>query len=571
MSDTNGNRAVLVVGAGVAGMRSALDLADAGVRVVLVDESPTIGGRAAELERAYLDGAPAYCGIAPLLDAVLEHPRITVLSGATVNRIGGTPGEFKVRVTQAPLRVTEECDNCGRCVEVCPIKPYDGFNEGLMLRTAIDIRNPHSVAARCHIEKETPICQETCPVHLNIRRYVGLIADGRYDEALAEVRKRNPLPSICGRVCHHPCEAACNRGYQDQPVAIDALKRFASDYEMALRKAGKSFLPPVPKKMADARVAVVGAGPAGLTVAHDLALLGYEPTIYEEAPVPGGMLWICIPEYRLPRDIIQSEVDYIKHLGVELKLNRPIGPDLTIDDLLAEGYRAVFLGIGAHKGLKLRVEGEDDFEGFLDCIKFLRRVNLGDTSKPGTKVVVIGGGNSAIDSARTALRVGSDEVTILYRRTRREMPANSWEIDEAEHEGVRLEYLAAPVKILGENGKVCGMVCQKMELGKLDASGRRRPVPIEGSEFEIETDCVIPAISQEPDLAFLHEEHGLEISRWNSFIIDKRTGMTNRPGIFSGGDADTGPATVIEAIAAGHVAAAGIHRYITETGKQDAR
>jgi heterodisulfide reductase subunit A len=564
MSDANGDRAVLVVGAGVAGMQSALDLANAGVKVYLVDESPTIGGKITELERTYLDDTPTYCRVAPLLDAVLEHPNIQVISNASVGRIKGSPGEFKIQVTQGPLRVTEQCDNCGRCVEVCPVKPYDTFNEGLMLRTAIDIRDPHSVAARCHIEKETPICQETCPVHINIRRYVGLVADGRYEEALAEVRDRNPLPAVCGRVCHHPCESACNRGHQDEPVAIDAIKRFAADYELALRKAGKSFLPPVPKKMPDSKVAVVGAGPAGLTVAHDLALLGYEPTIFEAAPVPGGMLWICIPEYRLPRDIIQAEVDYIKHLGVELKLNTPIGPDLTFDDLLNQGFKAVFLGIGAHKGLKLRVEGEDDFEGFLDCIQFLRQVNLGDTSKPGKKVVVIGGGNSAIDSARTALRVGSDEVTILYRRTRREMPANSWEIDEAEHEGVRLEYLAAPVKILGENGKVCGMLCQKMELGKLDASGRRRPVPIEGSEFEIETDCVIPAISQEPDISFLHEDHGLEISRWNSIVIDSRTGMTNRPGIFSGGDADTGPATVIEAIAAGHVAAEGMHRYIQD-------
>lgn len=567
MAETQRDRAVLVAGAGVAGMQSALDLARAGVRVYLVDEAPTIGGLTAELDRADPDGAPAYCRLAPLLDAVLEHPNITLLPNTNVDRVSGKAGEFRVQVTQAPLRVTAECDYCGRCVEVCPIKPYDRFNEGLTLRTAIDISNPHSIAARCHIEKETPICQETCPVHLNIRTYVGLIADGRYEEALAEIRRRNPLPSICGRVCHHPCESACNRGRQDEPVAIDALKRFAADYELALRKAGKSFLPPVPKKKPNSRVAVVGAGPAGLTVAHDLALMGYEPTIFEEAPVPGGMLWLCIPEYRLPRDIIQTEVDYITHLGVEIRLNTPVGPDLTIDDLLTQGYRTVFLGIGAHKGLKLRVEGEDDFEGFLDCIKFLRGVNLGDKSKPGQKVVVIGGGNSAIDSARTALRLGSDEVTILYRRTRREMPANSWEIDEAEHEGVRVEYLAAPVKILGKDGKVCGMVCQRMQLGKLDASGRRRPVPIAGSEFEIETDCVIPAISQEPDISFLHEGHGIEISKWNSIVIDKATGATNRPGIFSGGDADTGPATVIEAIAAGHRAAAGIHQYIASQDK----
>mgnify|MGYP005848608307 FL=1 len=271
-----------------------------------------------------------------------------------------------------------------------------------------------------------------------------------------------------------------------------------------------------------------------------------------------------IPEYRLPRDIIEDEVDYIKNLGVEIRLSTPIGPDLTIDDLFKQDYKAVFLGIGAHKGFKLKVPGEDEFEGFLDCIVFLRRVNLGDTTKPGRKVVVIGGGNSAIDSARTALRLGSEEVSILYRRSRREMPANPWEIEEAEREGVKIHYLAAPIKILGKDGKVTGMLCTKMVLGKLDASGRRAPIPVEGSEFEVESDLIIPAISQEPDIFFLHEGHGLEISKWNSFVIDERTMMTNRPGIFAGGDAVTGPSTVIEAIAAGHRAADSIDKFLRE-------
>jgi formate dehydrogenase beta subunit len=219
--------------------------------------------------------------------------------------------------------------------------------------------------------------------------------------------------------------------------------------------------------------------------------------------------------------------------------------------------------VGAHKGMKLRVPGEDDYEGFLDCIEFLRKVNLGDKTRPGNKVIVIGGGNSAIDSARTAQRLGCEEVTILYRRSRLEMPANPWEVDEAEKEGIRIHYLAAPVKILGSNGKVTGMSCTKMRLGKLDASGRRRPIPIEGSEFEVEADLIIPAISQQPDLSFLHEGHGLEISRWESFVIDEKTMATNRPGIFAGGDDVTGPATVIEAIRAGHMAADSIKEYLS--------
>jgi NADPH-dependent glutamate synthase beta subunit-like oxidoreductase len=364
-------------------------------------------------------------------------------------------------------------------------------------------------------------------------------------------------------VCNHPCETACNRGRQDEPVAIDALKRFAATYETALRKEGKLAAPKPRAKANGRKVAVVGAGPAGLAVAHDLALDGYSPTVFEAAPVPGGMLWLCIPEYRLPRDIIMNDVSYIQELGVEIKYDTPISKDLTLDDLLKQGFKAVFVGVGAQRGLKLKVPGEDDYEGFVDCIAFLRKVNLGDKTRPGNKVVVIGGGNSAIDSARTALRLGSDEVTILYRRSRREMPANPWEVDEAEKEGVRIHYLAAPIRITGANGKVSGMVCTRMKLGKLDASGRRSPIPEGGSEFEVEADLVIPAISQEPDLSFLGQGHGLEISRWNSLVVNEKTMATNLAGIFAGGDDVTGPATVIEAIRAGHIAAASIKEYLS--------
>jgi formate dehydrogenase beta subunit len=307
----------------------------------------------------------------------------------------------------------------------------------------------------------------------------------------------------------------------------------------------------------------VGAGPAGLTVAHDLALAGFTPTVYEAAPVPGGMLWLGIPEYRLPRDVIELEVDYIRNMGVEFHYDTPVGPGLTLEDLRKKGYKGIFLGVGAHKGLKLKVPGEDEYEGFEDCIVFLRRVNLGDTAKPANKVIVIGGGNSAIDAARTALRLGCDEVHIVYRRSLKEMPANPWEVEAAEEEGVRISYLAAPVRILGENGKVVGMECTRMRLGKLDASGRRRPVPIEGSEFVIDADLIIPSISQQPDIAFLGDDHGLAISRWESFEIDAATGATNVPGIFAGGDDVTGPSTVIEAIAAGHRAARGIVEYLS--------
>ena len=553
---------VIVVGGGVAGLQAALEAAEYGSEVTLIEESPFLGGLVLKQEVTSAEDYSSLCLASNLINRVLSHPRIKVLTNSRVEKVRSDNGSISVRVTRQPSRVNAECTSCGECLLVCPIKPYDTFNEGLMLRTAIDFAGPRTFGGIYNIEKETPACQERCPVHIDIRRYVGLIASGRYEEAIKVIRERNPLPAVCGRICPHPCESVCNRGRQDEPVAIDALKRFVSEYEIAQRKAGK-FVPPKPKRDLKIKVAVVGAGPAGLTVAHDLALEGYRVTIFEAAPVPGGMMYLGIPEYRLPRHILMSDIDYIKDLGVEIKLNSPLSKDFTVDDLFKQNYKAVFLGIGAYKGLKLRVPGEDEYEGFLDCIEFLKRVNLGDKTKPGNRVIVIGGGNSAIDSARTALRLGCDEVTILYRRSRKEMPANPWEVEAAEHEGVKIHYLAAPVKILGKNGKVTGMICTKMRLGKLDASGRRRPIPIEGSEFEVEADLIIPAISQQPDLSFLPEDHGFEISRWNSFVVDERTMATNREGVYAGGDAVTGPATVIEAIQAGHIAASSIKEYLS--------
>lgn len=562
MNEEASKREVVIVGGGVTGLRAALEAARSGARVALVEESPFLGGLLLKQERVPPEGFPSLCLSSKLVNEVLSHPGIRILANSSVESVRKKNGKVRVKLKQWPSRVNEACNACAECLLVCPIKPYDTYNEGLMLRTAIDFAGPRSFGGRYNIEKETPACQERCPVHIDIRRYVGLIAGGEYEEAIKVIREKNPLPAVCGRICPHPCESVCNRGRQDEPIAIDALKRFVSEYEIAQRQAGR-FVPPKPKKDRKTKVAVVGAGPAGLTVAHDLALEGYRLTIFEAAPVPGGMMHLGIPEYRLPRHILMSDISYIEDLGVEIRLNTPLSKDLTVGDLFKQGFKAIFLGVGAYQGLKLRVPGEDDYEGFLDCIEFLKRVNLGDKAKPGDKVIVIGGGNSAVDSARTALRLGCDEVTILYRRSRKEMPANPWEVEGAEHEGVKIHYLAAPVKILGKGGKVAGMECTRMRLGKLDASGRRRPIPIEGSEFTVEADLIIPAISQQPDISFLPEGHGFEISRWNSFVVDERTMATNLPGVYAGGDDVTGPATVIEAIRAGHIAAASIREYLT--------
>ncbi len=557
----------LVVGSGIAGLQSALDLAEMGINVYLLEKTPFLGGAASYLDKVYPDNRSAGDIILSLIASAREHPNISIISNAQLDELKKKGVAFQVAINKAPFRVTENCNLCGTCLQVCPVKSYNRFDEGLSLRTAIDIENRESYPAICSIEKETPACQIACPVHIDIRRYVGLIADGKFEEALAVIRQSNPLPAICGRVCTHPCETACNRALVDEPIAIDALKGFAAEYELKLRNEGKISLPEAVKKNDLGKVAIIGCGPAGLTCAYDLVSLGYDVTIFEKESVPGGMLWLGIPEFRLPRELIMADIDYIKALGVEIKLNAPVGSDLTLDDLFKQDYKAIFIAIGAYKGRKLGAPGEDEYEGFIDSIEFLKRVNLGDKSKPGSKVIVIGGGNSAIDASRVSLRLGCEEVYILYRRSRKEMPANESEIEEAEHEGVKIHYLAAPSRILGKNGKVTGMECTKMRLGKLDASGRRRPIPIKGSEFTIECDLIIPAISQEPDLSSFPEDHGLEISRWNSFVVDEKTLATNRPSVFAGGDAVTGPATVIEAIAAGHQAACSIDNYIKNLSK----
>jgi len=411
------------------------------------------------------------------------------------------------------------------------------------------------------IEKTFPIqeittssCRVACPAGVNIKAYLGAIARGDFQHALDIVRETNPLPGICGRVCTHPCETECRRSDYDDSLAICALKRFIADFE--LEQGGRNVTKI--KQTREQRIAIIGSGPAGLTAANDLIRLGYGVTIFEELSVAGGMMITGIPAYRLPRNIIENEIQDIIKLGVELKINTKID---DINKLFEQGYTAVFLAIGAHKGLKLKVPGEDENEGIVDCIEFLRRVNSGEQKKPCDRIIVIGGGNSAIDSARSALRLGCMDVHIVYRRSRKEMPANEEEILDAEKEGIIIDYLAAPVKILGKDGKVIGMECIKMKLGEPDASGRRRPVPIEGSEFVIDADLIISAISQKPDIECFRNSD-VSINKWDAFDIDEQTMMTNKPGVFAGGDAVTGPKTVIDAIAAGHRAARSIDRFL---------
>jgi len=407
------------------------------------------------------------------------------------------------------------------------------------------------------IDTDRPPCNVACPAGVNAKAYVALIAEGRFDEALNVVRERLPLPGVMGRICSHPCECECPRAQFDDPIAICSLKRFVADYE--LRRGGRIIERLSPRR--PDKVAIIGAGPAGLTAAHDLLLKGLSATVFDRFEMPGGMLLAGIPPFRLPRDILSLETDEILRAGVELRAGVRVGTDIGIEELLERGYKAVLIATGAHKGILLDVEGEE-LDGVLDAISFLASVNLHGNRSIGKSVIVIGGGDSAVDSARTAQRLGADEVRIAYRRSRVEMPARDYEIDEAMKEGIKIDFLVAPTQILGAGGKVNSIELKKMRLGEPDASGRRRPVPIQGSEFSIECDSVIAALGQRPDLGFLSGMGGLETTKWGTLVADEHTCSTSRPGVFAAGDVVSGPAAAVDAIGAAHYAAEAISSFI---------
>ena len=432
--------------------------------------------------------------------------------------------------------------------------------------------------------KMTAPCQDKCPSHIDIPAYIEAIKDRRFDESLSVIRESMPLPAICGRVCPHPCETACRRANVDSPINIMVLKRTASDYEW--KHNHQPSMQPKPKK--DKTIAIVGAGPAGLAAAYYLALEGYPCTIYEALPegFGGGMIAVGIPAYRMPRDILQRDIDIICSMGVEIIYDTRVGKDISLMEL-KDKFDAVLLAPGAHKSKPMGVEGEDEgYSGFLEGgIEFLRDAYLGKPTGMGKKVCVVGGGNTAIDCVRVALREGAEESILLYRRTRKEMPADAWEIDGADEEGIRFEFLVLPKKIVvDDNRQVIGVECLKMKLGEPDDSGRRRPQPIEGSEFVVECDTLIPAIGQDPDLSFITEDTGIKITRWNTVVTKyiplknaadrdlndemgnplSRTLLTDMDGVFASGDAEIGPLTVVACVGNAHRAAHVIQRWLEE-------
>ena len=452
----------------------------------------------------------------------------------------------------------KQCSLCG-LGQTCPnpvLSTLNYFRE----EYEVHIKEKKCPAAVCDALMISP-CQHTCPVGINIPKYVAHIAAGEYLEAINTIRERNPFPAICGRICHHPCERRCRRGELDDPVAIRALKRFAADwyFDHAVKLPEPEPFP----QTKDQKVAVVGAGPTGLSCAYFLAQMGYPVTVFEALPIGGGMLSVAIPEFRLPRTVIEGEIDYIAKRGVEIRYSTPINMNFTVDDLRRDGFEAVFIAAGAQRSQRIGIPGElEDVAGFYYGLRFLRDVRVGKPVTVGHKVAVIGGGNVALDAARTALRLGASEVNIYYRRSRDEMPVTEVEYDEAMAEGVPINFLVSPTRIVTDNWKTIGLQCIRMRLGELDASGRRRPVPILGSEFFVEADTVIAAVGQAPDLSFLPPDSALERTRWETLVVNSNNLGTNIPGIFAGGDFATGPGMIIDAIAAGRRGAIAIDKYL---------
>ena len=550
--------AVMVVGSGIAGIQASLDLANSGMKVYLVENGISIGGVMAQLDKTFPTNDCSACILSPKLVEVGRHPNVEIMTRRTVDSVTGEPGRFKVKLTRAPRFVNlDKCTGCGDCANVCPVSIPSDFNETLNERKAIYRHFPQAIPSGFAIDKRgTSPCKAACPTHISVQGYVALIAQGKFKEALKLIKKDNPFPIVCGRVCNHPCEEACKRGDVDEPIDIMHLKRFVADLDL---KDEHRYLPDVKEKNGK-KVAVVGAGPAGLTAAYYLAIEGYAVEVFESLPVAGGWLAVGIPEYRLPKDVLNAEIRVIEDTGVKIHLGKAVGKDIPFAQLKRD-FDAVFIGCGTVNSSKLNIPGED-MQGVIHGVDYLKRVNLGEKVFLGDKVAVVGGGNVAMDAVRTAVRTGSKEVFILYRRSRAEMPAAPEEIEEALEEGIKMEFLAAPKRVVGENGKVTGVECTRMELGEPDASGRRRPVEIKGSEFIVPCDALIPAIGQEADLDFVTAESGIAINKWKNFDVDPVTFATNVPGIFAGGDVVTGPATVVKAVYAGKEAAVSIDRYL---------
>jgi len=552
--------AVLVQGGGIAGVQASLDLANSGFKVYLVERSAAIGGMMARLDKTFPTGDCATCIVSPKLVECARNLNIEILTLSEMTDLRGEPGRFKATVKIHPRYIDEQkCTACGDCTQACPVDILDPFDRNLGTRKAIAKQYAQAVPNVFSILKQGDApCKTTCPANINVQGYVQLIKKKEYLKAVEMIRRRNPLSAICGRVCTHPCEDACTRKDLDDPVAVRLLKRFASDKEMEMIESGELTLPEEKIPAPDAKkVAVIGAGPAGLTLAGDLADSGFAVTIYEALPAAGGMLRWGIPEYRLPKNVLEHEIELIRRKGVKFVLNCRVGEDIPIEKIRAEND-ALFIGVGVHQGRKLGVEGEG-LTDVLQGIDFLRQAGSADNKpKVRKKVVVIGGGNVAVDVARTALRLGAEHVEMVALEQRNEMPAYSEEIEATLVEGIKIRNGWGPRRILGD-GSAAGIELKRCTQ-VFDEAGHFNPVYDENDLTSIDADQVVISIGQTNDVSFL-EHIGAETQR-GSFVADPVTLQTSIKGVFAGGDTVSGPASIIDAIAAGKRAAESIERYL---------
>jgi heterodisulfide reductase subunit A-like polyferredoxin len=550
--------AVMVVGGGIAGIQASLDLAESGYKVYLVENKSAIGGHMAQLDKTFPTNDCAMCIVSPKLVDAGRHLNIELLVDSEIMRVRGEAGNFSVRVrTRSRYIDIDKCTGCGDCADVCPVIIPGRFDEGLAEQRAAYKLYPQAVPNAYAIEKRgIAPCRDACPAGQRAQGYIALIREGRYEDALRVIKEDNPFPGICGRICNHRCEEACNRGKLDDPINIHALKRFVTDKVYAQ--------PRVPPEPADRqykeRVAIIGAGPCGLTAAQDLCKMGYSVSVFEALPVAGGMLRVGVPEYRLPTEIVDREVQDIVDQGIELHLNTTVD---NLDDIFDEGFESVLIAVGAHEGRTLPIEGVD-LDGVMINTIFLRDVRLGNAPDIARqRVMVLGGGNVAVDVARTAVRLGAAEVHMACLESYETMPAHSWEVEAAEAEGVQIHPSRTFKRIVSDgNGQVGGLECLNATFMEFDEAGRLTLETEPGSEHIIPCDTVIFSIGQRAGLAFVPESTGVGVTRQQTIAVNPNTMAATRPGVFAAGDATTGTAFVIEAVDSGHRAAESIHRYL---------